>query len=443
MHSLQLLSYRPAPRPSAAITISRVGYDSHVPIWIGAAIVSLAALISLSPATGHQLAPWSVRVQSIASPARGVSAQPQLSTSSRGVLLSWIERSGETATLRFAERTAGGWTPATAVASGTDWFVNWADVPSVLRMSDGTLAAHWLQKSGSDTYAYDVRLSYSKDDGKTWAPSFLPHHDGTRAEHGFASLVEMPGAGLGVLWLDGRATKAGHDGQGGGDMSIRFAAYDTQWKQIADTAVDTRVCECCPTSAVVTADGPIAAFRDRTAEEIRDIGIARYQNGAWTRAKAAHADNWRIEACPVNGPMLAARGRHVAIAWFTAKGDEGHTFVAFSHDSGRTFADPIRLDDGGALGRVGLVLLPDGAAVATWIEFANQRAEFRMRRIDLSGATSAPITIAGLEGDRTSGYPRVAVRGDELVFAWTASAGGALQVRTANALLSENATKTP
>ena len=381
----------------------------------------------------REQAAWSVEVQPVPAPTGAASAQPQLSVSDRGVLLSWIERSGNTATLKFAERTATGWSAARTVGSGTDWFVNWADVPSVLRLSNGTIVAHWLQKSGPDTYAYDVRLSYSKDDGKNWSSSFTPHHDGTKTEHGFASLFEMPGSGLGLVWLDGRAMAGGHDAHG--EMSVRFAAFDTTWKQTAETGVDTRVCECCPTAAVMTADGPIAAFRDRSGEEIRDIAIARLENGTWTQSKAAHADNWKIAACPVNGPMLAARGRDVALAWFTAKGDEGRTFVAFSSDAGRTFSTPVRLDDAGALGRVDLVMLPDGSAVATWIEFADQRAQFRMRRIERSGAKSAPITVAGIDGSRASGYPRVALHGDELIFAWTASTPEGLQVRTAVAKL--------
>jgi len=348
------------------------------------------------------------------------------------VLLSWIERSGSTATLKFAERTASGWTAARVVASGSDWFVNWADVPSVMRLSDGTLAAHWLQKSGPNTYAYDVRLSYSKDDGRTWSSSFTPHHDGTKTEHGFASLFEMPGGVLGLVWLDGRAmSSGGHDGHGGGDMSLRFGAFDRTWKQVAETAVDTRVCECCPTTAVVTSEGPITAYRDRSAGEIRDIAVSRFENGAWTVPKAAHDDNWKIAACPVNGPMLAARERDVAIAWFTAKGDEGRTFVAFSQDAGRTFGPPIRLDDAGALGRVDLLMLDDRSVVATWIEFADQRAQFRMRRIERSGARSEPVTVAGIEGNRTSGYPRTAAHGGELVFAWTTSGTNGLEVRTA------------
>src|SRR5262249_19603753 len=131
---------------------------------------------------------WSAAIVALPSPAGANSAQPQLSSSSRGVLLSWIERNGEKATLRFAERTRQGWSVPRTVASGSDWFVNWADVPSVMRLETGTLVGHWLQKSGSDTYAYDVRLSYSRDDGRTRSQSFSPHADGTKTEHGFASL---------------------------------------------------------------------------------------------------------------------------------------------------------------------------------------------------------------------------------------------------------------
>ena len=81
-----------------------------------------------------------------------------------------LDRAAGKATLKFAERTASGWSEPRVVSAGTDWFVNWADVPSVIRLGDGTLAAHWLQKSGPGTYAYDVRLAFSKDQGKTWSP---------------------------------------------------------------------------------------------------------------------------------------------------------------------------------------------------------------------------------------------------------------------------------
>ncbi len=362
-------------------------------------------------------------VQPLESPAAAGSEAPQLTVSSKGVLLSWIERSGGQASLKFAERTAAGWTPARTVASGSDWFVNWADVPSVLRMADGSLVGHWLQKSGPSTYAYDVRLSRSTDEGKTWTPSVTPHHDGTQTEHGFASLFQVPGAGLGLVWLDGRNTKpaggGGHDGHGEGAMTVRSATFDGAWKQTSEMQIDGRVCECCPTTAAVTSDGLIAAFRNRTEDEIRDIYVSRFENGKWTEPKAVHNDGWEIAACPVNGPMLSARGRDVVIAWFTGVVDPGRAFVAFSKDAGRTWSAPVRVDDEATVGRVDVELMPDGSAMATWIELVDKRTEFKARRIQPDGTRGAAVKVADLVNSRSSGYPRIARHGNELVFAWT------------------------
>ena len=429
---------------------ARVVYDVSmlkVGRFVAVGIVAGSFLTAGVRALQSSGAEASFQVQAIPSPAGPDSGQPQLSTSTRGIVLSWVDREASRATLKFAERTPQGWTAPRVVASGDDWFVNWADVPSVLRLADGSLAAHWLQKSGPDTYAYDVRLSHSTDDGKTWSQSVTPHHDGTQTEHGFASLFQMPGAGLGLVWLDGRAMKpesthssSSHDEADRGAMSVRFATFDRGWKQTSEMPIDVRVCECCPTTAAVTTDGAIAAFRNRSDDEVRDIYISRFENGTWTEPKAVHADGWKIPACPVNGPMLSARGRDVAVAWFTVKEEQGRAFVAFSKDAGRTFGAPIRLDDEGSLGRVDVELMADGSAVATWIEFANQRAQFRARRVEPTGARSAAVTISGVAGNRTSGYPRMAMHGSELVFAWTESTDGRTQVKTGVALLTTTAT---
>lgn len=395
----------------------------------------LAGASSIPGAQQSSSAGWTAKIDALPSPAGSGSAQPQITTSARGLLLSWIEQNGQVATLKFAERTPTGWTTARVVASGSDWFVNWADVPSVLRLADGTLVGHWLQKSGAGTYAYDVRLSSSRDDGRTWSRSVTPHSDGTKTEHGFASLFEMPAAGLGLVWLDGRAMKSasGHDDHGTttGAMSVRFGTFDRQWKQTAEAPIDLRVCECCPTSAAMTSDGPIVAYRNRTDDEIRDIYVSRLDRGRWTEPKPVFHDNWKINACPVNGPMLSARGRDVVIAWFTAEGGQGRASAAFSRDAGRTFDAPIRLDDGTATGRVDVELMSGGSALASWIEFAGQGAQFRARRVSRAGERSPAVTVSTIPGSRASGYPRIGSFGDEIVFAWTEGVGGTTQVRTA------------
>ena len=402
----------------------------------------MCVVAAVSVACGRTApADWQVTVQPLAIAAGPNTSEPQLSTSPRGVLVSWLEHAGPMMHLKFAERTASGWSEIRTAASGEGWFRSYADVPSVMRMSDGTLVAQWLEITEEFFEAYNLRLSYSKDDGLTWAPSFMPHHDGTKTQHGFASLFELPGRALGLIWLDGRAVELDASNPEGGAMSLRYAAFDANWKQTADVPIDLRVCECCPTTAVVTPDGVLTAYRDRSDKEIRDISVSRLENGSWTTPAPVHADNWDIPACPVNGPMMSGSGRTVAAAWFTVKNDQGQSYAAFSNDAGRTWDTPIRLDDGGSLGRVDIELLEDGSAVATWVEFANQRAQFRLRRIDASGAKSPAITVAGVDGGRASGYPRVARAGNELVFAWSESASGAsegeplLQLKTAVATL--------
>jgi hypothetical protein len=370
---------------------------------------------------------WSPSFTTVSSPAGDDSSQPSLTASAAGVILSWVELAEDsTATLKFSERTASGWSPATPVASGDDWFLTWADVPMVLRLSDGTIAANWLRTTDADVEAYDIWLSYSRDNGKTWARPFTPHHDGTKTQHGFASLFEMPGKGLGLVWLDGRAIELDKTSPDGGDMSLRFASFDTSWKQTADEVVNARVCECCHTSAVATADGVVTAYRGRTKEEVRDTQVSRLENGKWTPAATVFNDNWNIAACPVNGPALSARDRAVAVAWFTVKNDQGQAYAAFSNDAGHTWGAPIRLDDAGSTGRVDIELLEDGSAVATWLEFVEQRTELRTRRVFPSGLKSAPSLVA-MTDEFQSGHPRLARYGDELIYAWTARGAGAVQ----------------
>ncbi len=374
---------------------------------------------------------WLQGVQPLASPAADYSGQPQLSVFGDRMLLSWLERTGGArVALKFAERTDAGWSETREAAAGDDWFVNWADVPSVVRLADGSLAAHWLQVNGDSSEAYDVRLAFSKDDGRTWTTSTTPHHDGTKTEHGFASLFQSPGAsGLGLIWLDGRATHPDEHESGSGEMGLRAAVFDRNGAQTSETLIDNRVCECCPTAAALTSDGPIVAFRDRSNGEIRDIYVSRLAGGTWTQPAAVHDDKWQITACPVNGPALSASGRTVAIAWFTAPGEQGHAFIAFSTDAGKTFGPPVQVDDVGAIGRVDVELLPDRSAVVSWIEFADQKSQFRFRRVESGGSRSASASIAGISPTRASGFPRVARRGNELVFAWTDAE--ASRVRTA------------
>jgi hypothetical protein len=147
-----------------------------------------------------------------------------------------------------------------------------------------------------------------------------------------------------------------------------------------------------------------------------------------------HADGWKIDGCPVNGPALAAAGRSVAAAWTTGAGDSPRLLAAFSQDAGASFGTPVRADDGNPIGRVDLELLADGSALLVWVERTEGGAEVRARRIAPDGKLGPSAAVAPVDAGRVSGYPRVARAGNRLVFAWT-STGQTQQVKTALASL--------
>ena len=359
------------------------------------------------------------------SPAGVDSREPEMNATADGrIVMSWVEKLTEKRyALRVSIRDANGWSETRTVSEGDNWFINWADFPSVIALRDGSLAAHWLVKSGNATYAYDVNIARSHDGGRTWSTPVVPHTDKTQTEHGFVSLLPLPDGRVGAVWLDGRNMKDMKDDDEHApslqSMTLRYAAIDAGGKLSEEAQLDERVCECCQTAATLTSEGVIAVYRDRSDTEVRDISTVRQWNGAWTSPNAIHADNWQINGCPVNGPTIAADNSRVAVAWYTKANDQAHVMLAFSKDAGATFGKPVIVDDGQAAGRVDVLLLPDGSALVCWLSGTVEAGEIKVRRIAQDGALGPISPIAKTDISRSSGFPRMARLGNTVHFAWT------------------------
>lgn len=348
------------------------------------------------------------------------SSEPNLSRADDGTLLvTWMERAADsTYALRIATLATGAraWSEPSTIASGRAFFRNWADFPSALALPDGRIAAHWLEYSGIGTYEYDVRIAQSTDGGRTWSEGIVPHRDGTKSEHGFATLYDAGRGLLGALWLDGRKFAGESPTR---EMTLAHTTLAADGTLGQEQIVDPRICDCCQTSGAITSQGPVVVYRDRSPEEIRDISIVRLLHGEWSVPRPVHEDGWHVDHCPVNGPAIAADGDAVVVAWFTAARDTARVNVAFSSDAGATFGPPVRVDDGSPLGRVDVELLDDGRAVVTWLERGEEGADVRLRAVSASGESSAPAIIGRSSEVRAAGFPRMAKQGGRLVFAWT------------------------
>lgn len=336
-----------------------------------------------------------------------------LAQSGETVIVSWLEPPTPKTTpsdqnavwaLRFSRLEGAAWTAPATIAAGSDFFLNWADIPSVLDAGGGRLAAHWAIKTGA--MSYDIGFARSENGGKTWKALGKGNDDATKSEHGFVSLVSERGQAR-AFWLDGRDHKSG--------QALRTA--EVTGPPGASLRLDDRVCDCCQTSAAETADGPIVVYRDRSKDEVRDIAIVRRAEKGWTAPRLVASDGWRIAGCPVNGPAVAASGRLVAVAWFTAANDHPRVQVAFSSDSGASFGKPILVDAAQPLGRVGIEL--DGEdAIVLWAATEGKAPSIRLRRVSPSGKLGAPSVIAPTTIARTSGFPRIRRAGENLVLAW-------------------------
>jgi hypothetical protein len=352
-------------------------------------------------------------------PAGAESGEPHLYTDAEGTLwMSWVAPVDSVRhALRYATFDGASWSAPQTATQGTDWFVNWADVPSIRPLPDGRIAAHYLKSSSGSNivYAYDVRIVQTAADG-TWQPAFTPHRDSTATEHGFASLLPWDDNLLAV-WLDGRNTNLSGEGDGGA-MTLRAALLTPEGAIRQPTQLDDRTCDCCPTSAVRTSAGALVAYRGRTEDEIRDIRLVRFDGTSWSEPYTLHADGWHISGCPVNGPALAAEGDRVVAAWFTGANGTPRVKAAFSSDGGREFSDPLVLDSSAPVGRVDAVLLDDGSALVSWLDSGSEDGFIRVRHIRPDGSMATPITLTAASTSRGTGMPRMVRSGDDLYIAW-------------------------
>ncbi|MCZ6856077.1 MAG: hypothetical protein O7G86_19345 [Gammaproteobacteria bacterium] len=350
-----------------------------------------------------------------------------------GAVMSWVEPDGEGHRLQYAHFSNGVWSNAHTAASGEDWFVNWADFPSVEAFSKDLWAAHWLVRSGWQTYAYDVAVSISNDGGRTWSDSIKPHDDNTPTEHGFVSLYPK-GESLGLVWLDGRkmiASAAGDVAPEEVGMTLRSADLDKDGRVTETLLIDGLVCDCCQTDVALGSEGPIVVYRDRSPEEIRDISVAWFRDGAWSQGKTVSDDNWQVYGCPVNGPAIDAAGDIVAVAWHTQADNQPRVRFARSYGASDEFDAPIDIDATRALGRVDVLVDELGEGYVSWLrQGEDNMAEFCVRSVSRDGKLGQIRVIAEIPATRPSGFPQMTRVGDQILFAWTQVSDGEFKIST-------------
>ncbi len=371
-----------------------------------------------------------IAVRELPNPAAPGSISPnQTATPDGGILLSWLEPANEGLALRFAVRRGPNWSaPQTIVARKN--FDKYAEAPPwVVMLANRSLVAVWAEQlpPGKGKWPGNYLLAAaSSDGGRNWSRPSVIHSDRTDGEHSFASVAVEDDSHAAIVWLDSRDNEKKHV------YRLMSAVIDSAGTVSGEKTVDADVCTCCPTALIKTSQGLLAAYRNHTSQEIRDIYTIREQAGNWQTGKPLHDDGWHINGCPVNGPALARHDNRVVAAWFTGLERQAAVRVAFSSDGGASFGAASTLDSadgqGAPLGKVAVALLESGDAWAAWIRRQNGHSQMVVAQVRPNQGEIFRHIVAEDSSDRL-GYPRMQLMNVNALISW-GGAGAESKVNT-------------
>ena len=274
------------------------------------------------------------------------------------------------------------------------------------------MLATWLKKVPGNPYSYHVMTRQRKADGQ-WSDPRLLHEDNSATEHGFVSIAPVTGGGFVVAWLDGRATAQAQP------MQLRARRVLADGSFGSELLIDARVCDCCGTTLSADGDGRFRlAYRDRSEEEVRDLGLTRLELGTDGQlirsSEETPADGWVMPGCPVNGPASTHWQGKAAVAWFTAHPDPRIRLV---HGE----ADTIVRSERGVMGRVSCAAFGEQLAVS-WLETRRDRTSWWVQWFQLKDGHPRPVTtarpITEISGTRADGFLRLAPAADGVLAMW-------------------------
>ncbi len=259
-----------------------------------------------------------------------------------------------------------------------------------------------------------VRASRSRDGGRTFDPAVTLHDETLMGVRGWSSVAASPSGDVHVAWLDTRAAvkvaapvssaPVSPAGAHAHNASTRQDVYHAVLRRDgtrADDVITTNVCFCCKTSSAVAPDGALfVAFRHIYPGNLRDMAVARSADGGRTFSEPVRVnqDGWELTGCPEDGPAIAVDAAGVLhVAWPTitdTTATRKGIFYAYSLDGGRTFAPRMRLDEGSDVNHAQhpQMSVANGRAIVVWDEStaAGPRIRARIMTADPKAAAWSP-----------------------------------------------------
>jgi hypothetical protein len=300
--------------------------------------------------------------------------------------------------------------------------------PARVVVDNKTIHVAWPSKRDGRSV---IRYSSSTDGGKSFVQAVSIAGSDSPGLRGWESMALAYDGGVQVVWLDGRNAGTGEShhqhgkAPGSGHMeSPRQDILHASWKgdgPRTERTIATNVCFCCKTAIVTAGDRVYAAWRHIYPGSLRDIAFARSTDNGQTFGEPIRVseDGWKIEACPDDGPALAADGHGgVHITWpALVSGDtprKGIFYSSFKDE--QSFTPRVRLDSGeGDAAHPQIAATFHTTTAVVWDERAGGARRIVLRTVK----DDAPAAPQIFEGQGVS-YPVIASGEGYWIVLWSA-----------------------
>lgn len=286
----------------------------------------------------------------------------------------------------------------------------------------GRLYVTWSHPLEAPWTGY-VRFARSGDGGRTFSAPLTVHHDRARITHRFDALAVAGNGDIVVAWIDKRdLEKAKADGTPYAGAAVYYSWSRDGGKTFGrEHKLMDHSCECCRIALAPTPDGDVAAFfRGVYGDNIRDHAYAvLHADGSASHAERATFSDWRIAACPHQGPGLAVDADGVRHAvWYEAA--HGPAIWYGQLDPGHPARHRQRIGGPGA-SHADVAVHGDNVWI-TWNQVDADGYRLMLRTSRDGGDTfDAPHVIA--RSPRAVYAPRLLVRGGHAYVAWNTGDG--------------------
>ena len=231
--------------------------------------------------------------------------------------------------------------PVTATGNQTAHVLR-VERPAISANEEGKVGVAWLELS-FEGGKNKVWYAQSVDRGQTFEAARLVSEE-IPGETAMVQIL-LDSAGNPILtWLSGNDLRFARSVDGGESFSPA--------KEIGKGA-----CECCQPAMLRNRNELLVAYRGMSLDQdgsFRDAALIKSADGGATFGPVSFAtdSHWYIDACPISGPSIAARGDAIYMTWMDGRAVapdnllSSDVWFAASTDSGQTFSANVQVSGG-------------------------------------------------------------------------------------------------